>query len=840
MSPRFASILCTLFLRLTLVAAYLSAAQAVCLASDERPTSVVELTSEERQWLSTHPVIRLAPDPDFKPIEYFDEQGDYQGAAADIIRILEKKLGVALSIVRLENWDEAMQKFWRHEVDLLGAMVRTPERETFALFTDTLVAVPGGIFSRSGSMMSLSLNDLKGKKVAVVSNYAAHDILRNFYPEINLDVVPDISTGLAKASMGTVDAYVENMANATFYSQEAGITNLQLVGKTAFDYRWCIGIRKDWPELQSILNRGLAAITEDERRQAIKRWIHIEGERWRPTISFIIGAVASSLAILLLAVMYWNASLRRIVRNRTASLQQELEERLRAEHSFKALTEQLEERVRERTQELEKEVAERSRSEQAALSSEQRFRALFQNVSDPIYIADATGRIIAANDQACRELGYSHDEFLRMHIVDIDAIVEEPAEIIAHFQEIRAKKSVTFESVHRRRDGSLIPVEINVRFMEYDGQPAFLGAARNLSERKEAEEALRRSESFNISLNRISRAFLAFADDEETYDEVLKVVLELMKSPFGVFGYLDEEGSLVCPSMTRHVWTQCQMEHKSAVFPRETWGNNIWGSVMEGCTARYSNEPFRVPEGHIPIDRCLLVPLVFKGTSIGLLIAANKQSDYTDNDMELLEHIAEHMAPVLHARLEQRLAAGKLLENSQRCQMLYDSMSQGMALHEIIWDADGTAVDYRYLDVNPAFERIMNLPRDQIIGRTVRELIPDLEPYWVQTFGRVALTREPVSLENHVAAHDKYYEVYAYSPQEGQFAVLANDITERKRQEEERKRLGEQMMHTQKLESLGVLAGGIAHDFNNILMTVIGNADLALMKLPPNHHWWNT
>jgi PAS domain S-box-containing protein len=821
------------FLSLLVCAATLLFLAGVPFSADEQRFAGVHLSAEENQWLKDHPVIRLAPDPDFKPIEYFDQNGAYQGAAADIIRILERKLGITITIVRPTNWDDAMEWFRRHEVDLLGAMVRTAEREKFALFTETLVAVPGGIFSRSGSLRSLTLNDLKGKKVAVVSNYAAHDLLRNRFPEIHLEVVPDISTGLAKSSLGMVDAYVENMATATFYSQEAGITNLQLVGKTDFDYRWSIGIRKDWPELQRILNKGLAGISEEERGQAIKRWIYIEGQHWRPSRTVVGGALASSLAVLLLLVMYWNASLRKVVRKRTASLQQELEERQKAEHAFKTLTEQLEERVRERTSELEKEVGERTRSEQAALSIGRQFRTLFQNISDPIYIADNTGRIIAANEQACRELGYTPDELVGLHISDIDAVDDGPEKVAAQLREVFAGKSATFESVHRRKDGSHIPVEVNVRPLDYDGRPAVLGVARNLSERKRADEALRRSESFNVSLNRISKSFLTLSDDESIYDEVIAVVLEAMGSPFGVFGYIDENGSLVCPSMTRNVWTQCQMGHKSIVFPPETWGDSIWGNGLRSGKACYSNRLFKVPDGHLPIERCLTIPLVFKGTSIGLLTVANKPTDYTDEDLDLLQRIAEHVAPVLHARLEQRRAASRLLDNAQRYQLLYDSMSQGMALHEIVRDAGGIPFDYRFLDVNPAFERIMTLPREQIIGRTARELIPDLEPHWIETYGRVALTGKPVTLESPVAIQGRFFEVYAYSPQHGQVAVLANDITEKKRQEDEKTRLEQQMMHAQKLESLGVLAGGIAHDFNNILTSVIGNADLALMQIHP-------
>ncbi|MEW6427577.1 MAG: transporter substrate-binding domain-containing protein [Thermodesulfobacteriota bacterium] len=473
---------------LPLLLALLLTGAVFCPAAAAAAAETVPLTPAERQWLHNHPVITLAPDPDFKPIEYFDEKGVYQGAAADIIRILEKKLGITITIVRLTNWDEAMDRFQQRRVDLLGAMVRTPNRERFALFTDTLVAVPGGIFARSGSPAVASLSELKGRKVAVVSNYAAHHILRDKHPELTLVVVPDVSTGLAKASLGMVDYYVENMANATYYSQEAGITNLYLAGKTDFDYRWGIGIRKDWPELQAILNKGLAAISDAERQAALQRWIFIEGQRWRPSRIFIIGAVAAALALLLLLAVYWNASLRRLVRSRTASLERELAERQKAEAALRTLAAELEKRVRDRTGELEREIGERIKSEKAALASEQRFRELFQNVADPVYIADLSGKIIAANDQACTELGYSREELLRTHVTNLDTGEIGPDRVAAFFRDHPDAQTFTFESCHRRKDGSTFPVELKARVIDFEGSRALLGVARNLSERKQAEE----------------------------------------------------------------------------------------------------------------------------------------------------------------------------------------------------------------------------------------------------------------------------------------------------------------------------------------------------------------
>jgi PAS domain S-box-containing protein len=125
------------------------------------------------------------------------------------------------------------------------------------------------------------------------------------------------------------------MANASFYLQQAGISNLRLAGYTSFGYRWGIGIRRDWPELQGILDKGIAAITEEEKKELIGRWIYFEGQPWRPGREFILKVAAVAGASLLLGVILWNRSLQRRVRKQTASLQQQLEERNQGELALK-------------------------------------------------------------------------------------------------------------------------------------------------------------------------------------------------------------------------------------------------------------------------------------------------------------------------------------------------------------------------------------------------------------------------------------------------------------------------------------------------------------------------
>lgn len=120
----------------------------------------------------------------------------------------------------------------------------------------------------------------------------------------------------------------------------------------------------------------------------------------------------------------------------------------------------------------------------------------------------------------------------------------------------------------------------------------------------------------------------------------------------------------------------------------------------------------------------------------------------------------------------------------QDYQTLFRQMLEGFALHEILCDGQGKPVDYRFLTVNPAFERMTGLQAEQIVGRTVLEVLPETELYWIETYGRVALTGEPTFFENYSKALDKYFMVTAFQPMPNQFACIFVDISARKRAED--------------------------------------------------------
>lgn len=137
-----------------------------------------------------------------------------------------------------------------------------------------------------------------------------------------------------------------------------------------------------------------------------------------------------------------------------------------------------------------------------------------------------------------------------------------------------------------------------------------------------------------------------------------------------------------------------------------------------------------------------------------------------------------------------------LRKSEQRFHDLFSSMSEGFALHEIICDDNGKPCDYRFIDVNPAFEQLTGLKREDVVGKTVLQVLPDEDLKWIKVYGSVALTGEPVHFENYSPVLNRHYEAFSYRPAPDQFAVIFMDITQRKLSEEELYK------HRDKLEEL--------------------------------------
>ncbi|NWH03781.1 response regulator [Desulfobacter latus] len=204
-----------------------------------------------------------------------------------------------------------------------------------------------------------------------------------------------------------------------------------------------------------------------------------------------------------------------------------------------------------------------------------------------------------------------------------------------------------------------------------DGAPVCRVVLSDITERKRAEEAVARQQRSIKLSSRIANVFL-ISSRNEVFADVLDVLLKDLDSRFGYLGYIDEAGDLVCPSMTRDVWDQCQIAEKSVVFPRSVWGG-LWGRSLMKKQTLIANENLRIPEGHVALENALATPIVHHDNLIGQFVVANKAEGYDKDDRDLLESVAAQTAPILFAIQEearQKTAHEKLEEQMRQAQKM--------------------------------------------------------------------------------------------------------------------------------------------------------------------------
>lgn len=340
----------------------------------------------------------------------------------------------------------------------------------------------------------------------------------------------------------------------------------------------------------------------------------------------------------------------------------DITDRKQVEAEIKRLNAELEQRVVERTAELERanaelqdDIQQRQRVEDMLRRSEHRYRTLFESAGDAIFILGLDGKILEVNQVACERLGYSHGELLGMDAATIHAPHFAPG-VLRRIEQVRHLGSLAFESAHVRRDGTVIPIELNNRVIEYAGAPAILSIARDITERKHSENRLRRYTDEQAALYEIALRLSA----QLNLDELLQLLVEqavvlLAARAAGIYLHDAQRDVLALKLGVDFFGEYVGVELKpgeglsgQAFQTRQVMKLDDY-HVWEARAAAYRNDD--------RLKAAIAVPLLGKHAVLGVLIIAGDEDKlhFTDHEARLAELFAAQAAIALeNAQLYER------------------------------------------------------------------------------------------------------------------------------------------------------------------------------------------
>ncbi|MFT3891072.1 MAG: PAS domain S-box protein [Anaerolineales bacterium] len=398
-------------------------------------------------------------------------------------------------------------------------------------------------------------------------------------------------------------------------------------------------------------------------------------------------------------------------------------------------------------------ITERKQAEKELKEEKEKAQKYLDIAGVTMLALDREGNVTLINQKGCEILGYSNDEIVGKNWLKTfipESMREDVEDVFQRLIEdvVGASESYEYPVLIKSGEQRMIAWH-NTLVRDGDGKViASLSSGEDITERKRAEDKLRLSEErFRQMAENIEESF--WMTDAITGEEI----------------YISPTGEKIWGRSVNSLLSDQNIFFES-IFPEDL--PHVMEEVAKEKSGSRVEMEYRVihPDGtlHWVWDRAF--PIFDEAGQV--IRIAGIAADIT----------------------ERKRAQEELRDSENRYRGLFENLVIGFALHEIITDEEGQPVDYTFLEINPMFEKLTGIKAKEVVGRRATEVLPSLEnERFIPIYGRVALTGEFTHLEEFSRDLNKYYEINAYSPKQGQFAVTFIDITERKKADEELRKL---------------------------------------------------
>ena len=233
----------------------------------------IKLSAEEIDWIKQHPKILVGGGTDWLPLGFVDRNGFYQGITNDYLSLIAKKTGLAFDMVSLDEFGSNLQKIHDKQIDLYGNAYYTKARNEYVFYSKPYFEILQYFFIRD-DLGATTLDDLNGKRVAVLKNHAHYYFLEKYFPKIKRVVVDTFSDAIDAVLENRADILYDNYSTLAYRLKQEGINSI-IPFKSTRDLGNPIHIitRNDEPLLASIVQKGLDAITSKEKQNIHNKWL---------------------------------------------------------------------------------------------------------------------------------------------------------------------------------------------------------------------------------------------------------------------------------------------------------------------------------------------------------------------------------------------------------------------------------------------------------------------------------------------------------------------------------------------------------------------------------------
>jgi|GEM_PF-4073669 len=684
----------------------------------------------------------------------FMQNGKPAGLAVDLAYAVARKAHLKIRVEPMD-WSEAQSLVTAGKADALLQMNPTPEREKLYDFSDTLLESNFHIFRKTMRLDVQGLPSLYGKKVGVERNGFPVQLLKK-YNQIQAVIVPNWNVGFQMLKKEQLDAILVDRWVGEYELYLNKIDGVTIVETPIFTDYSRIAVKKGNGQLLARINLGLKEIARDGTRQDIlKKWepkevVYITRES---VGRLVLWAAFSCIAVLIIIV--WRAVAH------TYTIKKLNDELTKKNAMLLEAQENLEERVSQRTAELEQlyttlhtEVTERKQVEEALRESRDRFQVLTRNMESGVALVDELGRFSIVNPAFLRIFDLP-DESNIANVNDRDwgawQVYDEYERLLDVDEHPVRKAAMTGKPVQNKLVGVRSPARNTLIWIlvcvepifKPDGQiDAMVCTYHDITELRQAEIELRHSsQQRQLALDAARMGWWH-------YDPITRIATwdDRYREIFGVTGNERANDEILAQIIYPDDLPQLLAKVEAALNPTD----------RKAYAAEYR---ITRPDG---VMRWI--------EAYGL---ASFEGD-VDNQ------IATSFVGTVADITERKRTEEALRESEERYRTLYLSMNEGFYLSDIIYNDSGEPCDYRFVEVNPAYQEMMALSREQLVGKRALELFPDLSSGWIGVFKDVATTGIPAEYSFYSSLFNRHFEVYAFKSSKDQFAVLVKDVTERK------------------------------------------------------------